>query len=114
VLQLSAQPGTSAAGTGSTAVQVTTVDDMMDKLRLQHLFLLKIDTEGFDILVLEGARKALTAHKIDVVLFEYHGIGLWGTAPAYTLKVSTADSCSACVAELKHQCCLCLRKHHCC
>jgi hypothetical protein len=90
VLQLSAKPGSTAAGSGSTAVHVTTIDGMMDKLGLQRLFLLKIDTEGFDVLVLQGARKALAAHKIDAVLFEYHGIGLWGTAPAYTLKVSTS------------------------
>lgn len=65
---------------------------MMEQLGLQRLFMLKIDTEGFDVLVLQGARKALAAHKIDIVLFEYHGIGLWGTSPAFTLKVRGCTS----------------------
>uniref|UniRef100_A0A383W2E1 Methyltransferase FkbM domain-containing protein n=1 Tax=Tetradesmus obliquus TaxID=3088 RepID=A0A383W2E1_TETOB len=81
----------SAAASSANAVPVTTVDAMMEQLGLQQLFLLKIDTEGFDVLVLQGARKALAAHKIDIVLFEYHGIGLWGKTPAFTLKAVTAD-----------------------
>ncbi|WIA15679.1 hypothetical protein OEZ85_002305 [Tetradesmus obliquus] len=81
----------SAAASSANAVPVTTVDAMMEQLGLQQLFLLKIDTEGFDVLVLQGARKALAAHKIDMVLFEYHGIGLWGKTPAFTLKAVTED-----------------------
>lgn len=81
----------SAAASSATAVPVTTVDAMMDQLGLQRLFLLKIDTEGFDVLVLQGARQALAAHKIDIVLFEYHSIGLWGSTPAFTLKAVTEN-----------------------
>jgi FkbM family methyltransferase len=65
-----------------------TVDAMMSNLQLQRLFLLKIDTEGFDPLVLQGARKSLAEHKVDLLLFEYNAGGVWGT-DGFSLKVST-------------------------
>ncbi|WIA15607.1 hypothetical protein OEZ85_002234 [Tetradesmus obliquus] len=81
----------STAPPNSTKVSVTTVDVMMEQLGLKRLFLLKIDTEGFDVLVLQGARKALASHKVDILQFEYHGIGVWGTSPEFTLKAVVKD-----------------------
>ncbi|WIA35958.1 hypothetical protein OEZ86_004336 [Tetradesmus obliquus] len=81
----------STAPPNSTKVAVTTVDVMMEQLGLKRLFLLKIDTEGFDVLVLQGARKALASHKVDILQFEYHGIGVWGTSPEFTLKAVVKD-----------------------
>lgn len=49
--------------------------------------MLNIDTEGFDPLVLHGASKTLAGHKVDLLLFEYNYVGLWGTG-SFTLKVS--------------------------
>jgi hypothetical protein len=60
---------------------------MFESLQLQRLFMLKIDTEGFDPLVLRGARKTLAGHKVDLLLFEYNSGGVWGT-DGLTLKVS--------------------------
>lgn len=79
-------PG-STDGTAATMVPLTTVDAMVESLQLQRLFLLKIDTEGFDPLVLRGASKTLAGHKVDLLLFEYNSGGVWGTN-GFTLKVS--------------------------
>lgn len=85
VLQIQAKSDSAAATT--TTVPLTTVDAMLDSLQLQRLFLLKIDTEGFDPLVLQGARRSLAEHKVDLVLFEYNSGGVWGLN-GQTLKVN--------------------------
>jgi hypothetical protein len=43
----------------------------MAKKGVQHIDLLKIDAEGFDLHVIEGAAGLLAAQAIDVVMFEY-------------------------------------------
>lgn len=53
-------------------VPVTTVDDEMKRVGLRTLSLLKIDTEGYDLHVLRGARQALERHAIGMVQFEYN------------------------------------------
>lgn len=67
-----------ATGENADVVAVTTVDAMADKLKLDQLFWLKTDTEGFDPLVLQGAYNTLSTHKVTLLTFEYHGIGMWG------------------------------------
>lgn len=62
---------------GCDVVNVTTVDVRIQQLGLHELFLLKIDTEGFDPLVLKGAQATLAAHKVTLLQFEYHGINMW-------------------------------------
>jgi hypothetical protein len=46
----------------------------------RYIDLLKIDTEGFDASVLQGAAEALREQRIGVIVFEYHILGLWGRA----------------------------------
>ncbi len=90
------------AGAGSEEVEITTLDIACDRRGLGHLDLLKIDTEGAEVDVLEGAR-AMLGHTRHIVL-EYHsaaartecrrileGAGFrcreksfWGLAPAGT------------------------------
>ena len=52
-------------------VDCTTIDEFMAELGLDRIDLLKIDTEGHDLSVLVGARKALRDRKIDVIQFEF-------------------------------------------
>lgn len=66
-----------ASGSRADVVNVTTVDAMVAQLQLDSLFLLKIDTEGFDPLVLHGAQGTLAAHKVTILQFEYHQLGVW-------------------------------------
>jgi FkbM family methyltransferase len=54
----------------TTRIQVSTVDAYLQEQGLSGTDLLKIDTEGFEIAVLEGARNALKAGAIRFVLAE--------------------------------------------
>lgn len=63
----------SQATTASTAyiVPVSRLDAFMAEKGVQHIDLLKIDAEGFDLHVIEGAAGLLASNAIDVVMFEY-------------------------------------------
>ncbi len=52
-------------------VRVTTIDAFMAEHAIAHIDLLKIDTEGFDLAVLRGARGALRARAIGAIQFEF-------------------------------------------
>lgn len=53
-----------------TYVQVTTVDMFMEKNGIDGIDILKIDTEGYEIEVLNGARKSIDAAKISLIRIE--------------------------------------------
>ena len=40
---------------------------------------LTIDTEGWDALVIEGAKSLLSQRRVKVIEFEYHSVGLWSS-----------------------------------
>lgn len=63
---------------GHWKVQTYTVEDWMAARGVSHINYLKIDTEGFDSLVVDGALSALRQGKIDMLSYEYHEIGMWG------------------------------------
>lgn len=58
-------------------ISTTTIDQQMAELDVHRVHLLTIDTEGHDAIVLRGADGALKAQRIDVLEFEYHGVGKW-------------------------------------
>jgi len=53
-------------------VEVTTIDTEIETRSLGHVDMLKIDTEGYDLHVLRGARTSLRNKVFDVVQFEYN------------------------------------------
>jgi FkbM family methyltransferase len=53
------------------AADCTTVDEFMAQTSMDHIDLLKIDTEGFDLAVLIGAATALRNRKIRMIQFEF-------------------------------------------
>ena len=59
------------ASTERRTVQVTTLDQALDRLGVESVDFLKIDTEGYDLHVLRGARRRLQARRIKVLQFEY-------------------------------------------
>lgn len=52
-------------------VPVETLDEWCAVNDVSHITFLKIDAEGFDLAVMEGARDLLAAGKIDLIMFEY-------------------------------------------
>jgi len=55
---------------GSETIVLDTLDRVMERLGLERIHLLKIDTEGHDLEVLKGAVHALAAERIDFVQVE--------------------------------------------
>jgi FkbM family methyltransferase len=56
----------------SQKVEVVTIDEEISRLGLRAVDLMKVDAEGADFLVLQGARGSLCAQIIKLVQFEYH------------------------------------------
>ncbi len=54
-------------------VPVTTIDAFCAEENIDHIDFLKIDTEGAEYIVLEGAANMLSLKKIDMIQFEYGG-----------------------------------------
>lgn len=52
-------------------VQVMTLDQWRETAGNPFIDCLKVDAEGFDLHVLEGAKKSLDAQQIDLIVFEY-------------------------------------------
>jgi FkbM family methyltransferase len=62
--------GHSRAGWKSVEVSVRTLSSVAEELDLSRVRLVKIDVEGYELEVLNGARRWLTSHPPDVILFE--------------------------------------------
>jgi len=60
------------SGATTEEVATTTLDSYAEHAELDHITLLKIDTEGHDLAVLRGARKLIANHRISVAQFEYN------------------------------------------
>lgn len=56
-------------GVGET-IQINSVDNFIKKNRISKIDILKSDTEGYELQVLQGARQALTHQVIDIVYIE--------------------------------------------
>lgn len=72
----SAGSGTSSlhpvSGTRAEDVTLTTIDAWIAEQQYKQITMIKIDVEGFDSLVLEGASNAILEGMVDVVQFEYN------------------------------------------
>jgi FkbM family methyltransferase len=65
---------------GYFQVQTITLDDFVEQNKIkQQIDLLKIDTEGAEPLVFQGAKKVLSQEQIRILIFENQGNGAWGT-----------------------------------
>jgi FkbM family methyltransferase len=52
-------------------VSSVTLDSFLSENSIDKVALLKIDTEGFDLNVLRGARRAIVERRIDIIQFEF-------------------------------------------
>ena len=55
-------------------VTVSTVDDFVKEQSIQHVNFMKIDTEGFEMDVLQGAKLSLSDGKIGAIQFEFNDV----------------------------------------
>ncbi|WP_375055685.1 FkbM family methyltransferase [Zobellella sp. DQSA1] len=68
--------------TNSFDVKCTTLDTIANNFTDRHISLLKIDVEGFEVQVLEGAHQFLTDQRVDVIYIEA-GANPQGTQQTY-------------------------------
>lgn len=59
-------------------IRLLTLDSFVQKHKIKHIDLLKIDTEGHEYQVLLGAKKMLAQHRIDYILFELNEMNVYG------------------------------------
>ncbi|MCH7827014.1 MAG: FkbM family methyltransferase [Bacteroidetes bacterium] len=60
----------------SQMVKVETIDSYCVKNNIERINLLKIDVEGYELFVLQGATKMFENKRIDIVTFEFGGTGI--------------------------------------
>lgn len=60
------------SGPVSERVRMTTMDSFLEQRGIERVTMVKIDTEGFDLDVLRGAKNTLAQGRIDLVQFEYN------------------------------------------
>ena len=82
-----AGPTEDTTGKTVVVVPVLTVDHIIERDKLEFVAVVKIDTEGYDQFVIHGAERALRAHRVLLLLFEYHYV--W--PPPTSLKNATAQ-----------------------
>lgn len=63
-------PATHITPTGTAEVKVATCDEFCGAHSIDHVSLLKVDTQGYDLKVLEGARSLLETGKCDWIYVE--------------------------------------------
>jgi FkbM family methyltransferase len=60
------------SGVEKEVIALGTLDEFLLEHRISHVVFAKIDVEGFDCLVLQGAARALAEGAIDLIQFEYN------------------------------------------
>jgi FkbM family methyltransferase len=79
--------------TGMETVEVDTVDRFVGAQGLDHVDLLKVDTQGFDAEVIAGARESLASGCIRAVLVELNFVRLYdGQSSALDIQSALADA----------------------
>ena len=58
----------------------TTLDAWAARANVKRVDVLSIDVEGWDALVLEGARGLLSSKSVELLEFEYHSVGMWSAS----------------------------------
>ena len=55
-------------------VPILTVDAFVEREKLSHIDILKMDTEGHDPMVIRGSQQTIRNHRVTLVLFEYNKV----------------------------------------
>ena len=87
-------------GSVITEVDTLTIDSELTRLATEHLDYLKIDTEGYDLKVLEGAAGAIKDNRISFIQFEYNSV--WSMSGSTLLSAyELLESCGYKVYMIK-------------
>jgi len=78
-------------GIGTVYVNGSSVAAFFQEHALTQVDVLKIDAEGFDPLVLDGAYSVLAKDGVRVLMFEYHGLGVWKSRASLQVVVERLD-----------------------
>jgi len=57
-------------------VPAQTLDAMLETLALDRIDFLKVDVEGYELRVMQGAKRSIEAGKIRAILAEFHPVTL--------------------------------------
>jgi FkbM family methyltransferase len=69
-----------------TSVKVTTIDDFCREQNIEKIDILKLDTQGFELEILKGAKSTFLKNKIGLLYFEVTFIDMYKGLPSfYTL-----------------------------
>lgn len=60
----------------STHIALTTIDEFCSDKNIKNISLLKIDTEGNEFKILEGAKQMISANQIDIIHFEFNSMNI--------------------------------------
>ena len=88
----------------SVYVDVVALDDFFAAHDLEKIYYVSIDTEGFDPLVLEGMRGAISRRQVSIVEFEVNTLGFWSRKrliQAFAVFDAARYSCFWAAAGLK-------------
>jgi FkbM family methyltransferase len=66
----SSQPASFAVPTGQSTVPITTLDEFCSERSIAHLDFLKVDSQGYDLRILQGARQHLAGQRIFFIVVE--------------------------------------------
>ncbi len=64
-------------GKAMESVRAVALDDFFEARGLSQVYLVSIDTEGHDALVLEGMRRAIRRRAVSLIEFEVNNLGYW-------------------------------------
>lgn len=64
-------------------VDVTTIDRFLDENRIEHVHILKSDTQGYDLEVLKGAEQAIRHNRIDLIHIELIFSAMYESLPPF-------------------------------
>ncbi|MDJ0508193.1 MAG: FkbM family methyltransferase [Crocosphaera sp.] len=67
-----------------TLVEVKTIDQFCEDKGIEHIDILKSDTQGFDLEVFKGAEKTIQANKIGLIYFEIIFSDMYKNLPSFS------------------------------
>lgn len=66
-----------------TSVDIVSIDDFLQKQGISNIDILKIDTQGFELEVLKGAKTSMQENKIGLLYFEVNFVEIYKDLPSF-------------------------------